>query len=198
MNADSAVRGGPRTVFPRSPSSLPVRHLLSEVHLAKSLFHQGSCSHTSGTLGPGLKDLGLLTAPAAPPHHLLLHSTAAGGPVPARSSSPWPLGHPLAVRARAPEAWRESHQSSESLERSLYGGARQGARQRGAGSCTSVATLSPDDRVPEPQDAAPEKGRRREPWGDCVLGRVAMLLRGVLPGRTPYDRTPRTSPAGAL
>lgn len=114
VNADSAVTGGPREVSPRSPSSLPVRHLLLEVHLAKSIFHRGSGSHTLGTLGPGLKDLGLLTAPAAPPHHLLHHSTAAGGPVPARSSSPWPLGHPLADRVRAPGAWRESYQSSES------------------------------------------------------------------------------------
>lgn len=114
VNADIAVRGGPRAVSPRSPSSLPIRHLLSEVHLAKSLFHRDSGSHPSGTLGPGLKDLGLLTAQAAPPHHLLLHSTAAGGPVPAQSSSPGPLGHPSAVRVRAPEAWRESHQSSVS------------------------------------------------------------------------------------
>lgn len=66
------------------------------MHLAEPLLHRGPSSHAPGSLGPGLRDLGLLPPPAASPHHLL-GCPAAASPVPAGPSAARPLGHPVAA-----------------------------------------------------------------------------------------------------
>lgn len=67
------------------------------MHLAESLLYRGPGGQAPGSLGPLLRDLGLLPPPAASPHHLLLGCRAAARRVPAGPSTAGPLGHPAAA-----------------------------------------------------------------------------------------------------